>query len=200
MAPSVKAKRGTYWPISCPLLAEPHFGRHPHPSPHNPTRDDLASTRATWLDVTRTPLSAARGRRVTLMWRRYMTEWILWHSCLCTWNAVGRRESGGDAERCDIRHSTSICLYFSHLQVHAWNSLKGTRVWLKTLQIFAGLIRPVNKTFNRRNRLREGCACVKLYYLGEGEMFFESLFFSLFIRPSLKKRKKVVFFLFQKGR
>lgn len=112
--------------------------------------------------------------------------------------SLEERESVGDAERRDIRHSASICLYFSHLQAHAWNSLKGTRVWLKTLQIFAGLIRPVNRTFNSRNRLLEGCACVRLYYLGEGEMFFQSLLFSLFIRPS-EKKKSFFFSFIQNG-
>lgn len=41
----------------------------------------------------------------------------------------------------------------------------------------------------------EGCACVRLYYLGEGEMFFESLLFSLFICPS-ENKKKVSFFFY----
>lgn len=40
----------------------------------------------------------------------------------------GGRERGGDAERRDIRRCASIRLYFSHLQAHAWNSLKGTHV------------------------------------------------------------------------
>lgn len=63
----------------------------PHPLPHNPTRDDLASTWATLLELTRTQLSATQGPNITLMCLHSMTEWIMWQRCLCTWNRVKRR-------------------------------------------------------------------------------------------------------------
>lgn len=67
----------------------------PHPLPHNPTRDDLASTRTTLLDLTTTQLSATRGLSITLMWLHSMTEWIMWQSCLCTWNMVIKKRGSG---------------------------------------------------------------------------------------------------------
>lgn len=123
MAPWVQAKRGTYWPISCPHLVEPLFGLDPHPSPRNPTRDDLASTRAAWLDATRSPLSAARGRGVTLMWLRFMTEWIC-DTLVCALEMQFRREreredGGGGGLQSDVTSGIvcqSVHTFFSNFK------------------------------------------------------------------------------------
>lgn len=78
----------------------------PHPLPYNPTRDDLASTRATLLDLTRTQLSATQVLNITLMWLHSMTEWIMWQSCLCTWNTVKREW----AVQCKVTYAYCINL------------------------------------------------------------------------------------------
>lgn len=94
MALLVQAKRGTYWPISCPLPVEPLFGRDPI---HPPIiLQEMISPRHerhywTWQEPNCLP---HRVLNVTLMWLRSVTEWILWQSCLCTWNASQKKKKG----------------------------------------------------------------------------------------------------------
>ena len=79
----------------------------PHPLLRNPTRDDLASTQATLLDLTRAQLSATRGPNTTLMWLHSMTERIMWRRCLRTWEIRGRGggEQGVQWAVCRLWHS-----------------------------------------------------------------------------------------------
>lgn len=81
----------------------------PRPLPHNPTRDDLASTRATLLDLTTTQPSATRGLSITLMWLDSMTEWIMWQSCLCTWNMLKEKKKRDWDTHCKVAHCQYPC-------------------------------------------------------------------------------------------
>lgn len=198
MALLVQAKRGTYWPISCPLPVEPLFGRDPI---HPPIiLQEMISPRHerhywTWQEPNSLPHRA---------WTSLWCDCVPWQSEFCDRLVCAlqmhlkkkkkKKNRAWYAGPSDTSihylsaHNYIFLLIFKCMPEIPWKELVFE---LKPCR--SRLIQGVNWASTAIIPSLKGCACVKFYHLGEGEMFFDFFFFlfSFFsnLRPFKKKKK-----------